>query len=111
MDLMFQSNIPKVYLLYAVQQAVFLINRVPTKVLDAKSPHEVLYGKESNLNMIKTFECLCYASNINPHKTKFNPRAYKEIFLGYKQGVKFYITLDLHSKSISVSRNVQFYEL
>lgn len=41
---MFQSNLPKVYWSYAVQHAVFLINRIPTRVLNDKSPSEVLYG-------------------------------------------------------------------
>ena len=35
----------------------------------------------------------------------------KEIFLGYKQGVKGYIFYALQSREISVTRNATFFEL
>lgn len=97
---MFQSNILKVYSSYENQQDVFLINIVPNKVLDDKAPHEALYGEEPKLNMIKIFGCLCYLSNVNPHKIKLDQRANKAVFIRYKQGMKGYIPLDLHFKFI-----------
>ncbi|MCI08575.1 peptide transporter PTR2, partial [Trifolium medium] len=109
--LMFQSNLPKVYWSYAVQHAVFLINRTPTKLLQDKSPHEMLYGVEPDLTMLRVFGCLCYSSTLPVQRHKFDPRASKGVFLGYKQGMKGYVILDLHSRSISISRNVVFYEL
>lgn len=52
---MFQFNIPKVYWSYAVLHIMFLINRIPTKVMNVRSLHEVFYGEEPDMNMIKTF--------------------------------------------------------
>lgn len=80
---------------------MFLINRIPTKILNDMSSYEVLYGDASDLNMVNTFGCLCYSSNVQPQKTKFDPIANQIVFLGFKQGMKRYITLN-------VTKNLEF---
>ncbi|GAU31058.1 hypothetical protein TSUD_214940 [Trifolium subterraneum] len=109
--LMFQSGLPKVYWSHAIQHAVFFINRTPTKLLADKSPFEILHGVEPDLTVLKPFGCLCYASTLPVNRHKLDARANKCVFLGFTQGMKGYVTLDLHSRKITVSRNVQFYEL
>ncbi|KAI5430559.1 hypothetical protein KIW84_034951 [Lathyrus oleraceus] len=44
------------------------------------------------------------------HRTKFDPKAHKAVFIGYKEGTKGYILYDLTHHSIFVSRHVIFYE-
>jgi hypothetical protein len=61
---MFQSGLPKVYWSHAIQHAVFLINRTPTKLLADKPPFEILHGAEPDLTVLKPFGCLCYASTL-----------------------------------------------
>lgn len=79
--------------------------------MNDRSPHEILYVEAQKLSVMKTFGWLCYTSNVNPKKIKFDLRDNKTTFLGFKQGMKGYIALDIQTKSIPVSRNVQFYEL
>ena len=57
--LMFQSNIPKVYWSYVVQHALFFINIIPTKLLNNRSSYEVIFCEARDLNLIKTYGCLC----------------------------------------------------
>jgi len=109
-SLMFQSNLPKVYWTYAVSHAIHLINRLPTPTLKNKSPYEIFHGDPPTLLHLKVFGCLCYASTLENNRTKFDPRARKGVFIGYKTGVKGYIVLDIQTREIFISRNVIFYE-
>ena len=108
--IMFQSNLPNAYWYFAILHSVYLINRFSSPVIQNRSPYELLYKCMPVLADIKVIGCLCFASTLEQNRHKFDPRAHKCIFLGYKQGVKGYIVMDIHSREIYVSRNVVFYE-
>lgn len=59
---------------------------------------------------LKVFGCLSYATSLHAHRTKFQPRARKAVFIGYKEGTKGFILDDLENHDIFISRNVVFYE-
>ena len=109
--LMFQSKLPKKYWSYAVLHAVYLINKIPTKILNNKSSYEVLYGEVPDLSNFKVFGCLSYASTLPVNRHKFDSRAKKCAFLGYKSGIKGFVLVDVHTYEIVVSRNVKFFDL
>jgi hypothetical protein len=108
--LLFQSKLPKSYWSYVVHHAVFLINRVTTPLLNNKSPFQLLYDIIPDPIVFKVFGSLCFASTLQAHRTKLQPKARKSVFLGYKSGYKGYVLLDLHDHTIFISRNVTFYE-
>lgn len=85
------------------------LNRLPTKLLNYKTPFEVLYSHPPSLSHIKTFGCLCYAACPNI-TDKFSPRAIPAVMLGYSLSKKGYILYDIHSKSLFVNRHVVFKE-
>ena len=109
--LLFQCNLPKIFWSYAILHAVFLINRIPTPILNNSSPFEKLYNKAPDYHDLKPFGCLCYFSTLQHNRHKFDARAKKGVFLGYKLGVKGYLYYDLDSGEISVTRNARFSEL
>jgi hypothetical protein len=109
-SLSFHSNLPLTMWNFSVQHAVHIINRLPSPLLNLKCPYELLYKQPPSLVHLKVFGCLSYASTLQVHRTKFDSRARKAIFLGFKDGTKGYILYDLSSHDIFVSRNVIFYE-
>ncbi|KAG7534049.1 Ribonuclease H-like superfamily [Arabidopsis thaliana x Arabidopsis arenosa] len=105
-SLMFQSRISEEYWGDCVLTAVFLINRLPTSLLNNKSPHEVMTSKKPDYTGLRVFGCLCYSSTSSKNRNKFQPIANACVFLGYPSSYKGYKLLDLETHSIHISRNV-----
>lgn len=90
--------------------ATYLINIMPSSVINWNTPSEILFGKPPDYSMLKIFGCLCFAYNDDRTKDKFSPRAKKCIFLGYPFGQKGFKVYDLESHKCFVSRDVIFQE-
>ena len=58
--LLFQNHVPKIYWSDAILTATYLINRLPSVVLNKKSPLEIIYKKIVNFNHLRVFGCVCY---------------------------------------------------
>lgn len=77
---------------------MFLINRTPSPVISDISPYEKLYNAAPQYAHFCIFGCLCYASTISAHHSKFDPRATKCVFLDFKSSIKYYKVMDLETK-------------
>jgi hypothetical protein len=108
--LLYHSKLPKSFWSYALLHATFIINRVPTPVLGNMSPYQKFYDQLPDINSFKVFGSLCYASTLNAHRSKLDPRARKSVFLGYTIGFKGYVLLDFHTREVFISRHVSFHE-
>ncbi|GJS88193.1 ribonuclease H-like domain-containing protein [Tanacetum coccineum] len=66
----------------------YLINRLPTFVLNRKSPYDLVYNKPHSLKHLTSFGCLAYAPIFNSHD-KFGSRDVKffEDIFPFKQNV------------------------
>jgi hypothetical protein len=69
--LLFQAKLPNYFWNYAIQHATFLINRIPTPVLNNKSPFEVLHKTLPDLEQLKVFFIthLCFYTHSTQNKT------------------------------------------
>lgn len=91
--------------------AVYIINRLPTPVLDNKTPYECLYGDLPDYSVMKIFGCLAFSTNPTHTTDKFDPRGVPCVFLGYPALQKGYRLLNLLTMQTFVSRDVIFNEL
>ncbi|KAL0296099.1 UNVERIFIED_CONTAM: Retrovirus-related Pol polyprotein from transposon RE2 [Sesamum radiatum] len=88
--------------LYALNNESFnanVIKKLPTSVLQWRTPYEVLYHRPVDYSVTKVFGCLAFAANVQPHKSKFTKRAHRCIFVGYALGKKGYKLYDLDDES------------
>lgn len=107
---MFQMNVPKHFWSHGVLTAAYLINRLPSRVLDFKSPLEVLKNRKPNLSHLQVFGCVCYVLAQSVHGDKLDTRSNKCVFLGYCSTKKGYICYDVASQKVIVSCHVCFEE-
>jgi hypothetical protein len=104
-------NVPKHFWGEAVLTAAFLINRMPSSVLQFHTPIKVLLGcsRVSSLPP-KIFGCVCFVHTPTHPRGKLDPKARKCIFLGYSPTQKGYKCYDPQSRKMFVSMDVTFWE-
>ncbi|KAL0345869.1 UNVERIFIED_CONTAM: Retrovirus-related Pol polyprotein from transposon TNT 1-94 [Sesamum radiatum] len=107
---MFESGLPRQFWADSIVNATHIVNKLPSPKLQWKTPFEILYKRPPSYDNLSPSGCLCFASNFNPHKSKFDPRAYKCVFLGYAQCQKGYKVFDIDNKVTLISRDVVFHE-
>jgi hypothetical protein len=69
---------------------VYLINRMPSRILGMKSPAELLLGKREFKLSSGVFDCVCFMKDHRPSVGKLDPEAVKCIFIGYSSTQKGY---------------------
>ncbi|KAK9055823.1 hypothetical protein SSX86_026908 [Deinandra increscens subsp. villosa] len=94
----------------AFSSAVFIINRIPSKILEGNSPFEVLFKYKPDYNMFKPFGCRVYPL-LRPYAGhKLAPRSIPCIFLGYSTKHKGFKCLDPISQRTYITRHARFDE-
>nr|AAT40538.2 Integrase core domain containing protein [Solanum demissum] len=107
--LKFQGHIPITFWGHCVLTSAYIINRLPSIVLQGKSPYEMLFNKKPRLDHLRTLGCLCYAS-VLPKVDKFASRVVQVIFMGHSSVTKGYIIFDIAKQKFFVNRGVVFRE-
>jgi Reverse transcriptase (RNA-dependent DNA polymerase)/Integrase core domain/gag-polypeptide of LTR copia-type/GAG-pre-integrase domain len=106
--LLFSANMPKEYWAVAVRTACYLINRLPSRILEFKSPLEIIYNRKINISHLKVFGSVCYVHS--QEGNKLDLRAHKCVFVGYSSTKKGYICFKPDTQKTFVSRDVTFNE-
>ena len=110
---MFTSYVPNRYWGEAVLTAVYLINRMPSKVLKYQTPLHNLTSVFPHVQILnnlppKVFGCVVYVYQTSPSRHKLDPRALKCIFIGYPPTQKGYKCFCPTSQKVLISCNVTF---
>jgi len=104
------KNISNGFWAEAINTAVYLKNRSPTKILDLKTPFEVFYGYKPEVGHLRVFGSKAFAHIPKDERRKLDAKSVKCTFLGYCDDYKAYKLFDLSKHKMIASRDVIFHE-
>ena len=110
LSLLSVANLSLTYWLQAFATSVFLINRMPTPILQNQSPIQKLFQTIPNYLKLRTFGCLCYPWWRPYAPNKLENRSLPCVFIGYSLTQNGYLCLEPVSGRVYVSRHVRFNE-
>ena len=119
-SLSFSTNVPKQFWGDAILTATYLINRMPSQVLNFQTPFQVLLKHYPSSRLVSTiplkiFGCSAFVHVHSHNHGKLDPRAIKCIFLRYspnQKGYKCYSPITrryYHSMDVTFFENQPFY--
>ena len=83
-----RKSLPKKLWAEAVNTAVYILNRSPTKAVQNKTPYEAWHHKKPRVDFLKVFGCVAYALLPSQHREKLDQKGEKYIFIGYSDESK-----------------------
>ena len=89
---------------------MYVQNCTPHRVLENKTPEEVLSGKKLEVVHLRIFGCPVYIHIPKEKRTNLDPLGKKGIFVGYSESSKDYRIYFPGFKKIDISRDVTFDE-
>ncbi|GJS09671.1 retrovirus-related pol polyprotein from transposon TNT 1-94 [Tanacetum coccineum] len=102
--------VPQKFWCNAIDTSTYILNRILIRAILGKTPYEILRGRKPTLDYFRVFGSKCFILNTKDYLTKFDPKSYEGVFLGYTQNSKAYIILNKHTRKIEESLNVTFDE-
>lgn len=109
-NLLLTSGAPHKLWVEAVLTSVYLINLLPTSVLNWDTPHHCLYGSPPSYSSLRVFGCSCFPYLGTYVSDKLSSRSIECVFLGYSPQHRGYRCLDPNTGRLYVSRHVIFNE-
>ncbi|XP_015158930.1 uncharacterized protein [Solanum tuberosum] len=105
----FQAHVPIIFWGQCVKAAVYIINRLPSHVINDYSHFEKLHNRKPSLMHPRILGCLCFAKVLN-ETDKLQSQSKQAVHMGYSETQKGYILYDISTKCFFVSRDVKFKE-
>lgn len=90
----------------AVRHSIYVLNRLPTRVLRGRTPYEAWTGSKPDLYHLKMFGSIAYMKIPAVYTQKLDDRSKLVIFLGKEPGYKASRLYDPNKDIICVSRDV-----
>ena len=109
--LLFQMHVPKHFWANTASTACFLINWMPSSVLNWDTPYHILFPNKHLFPIeLQIFGCTCFVRDVRPQVSKLYHKSLKCIFLGYSRVHKGYRCYCLCLRRYLVSADVKFFE-
>lgn len=108
--MLIKSKVPKGLWAEAVNMAVFLRNRCPSKANGKMTPYELWSGRKPNVNFFRIFGSYATFLKKGPGISKLDPKGGEGIIVGYSTEAKAYRLWIPNTTKIIKSRDVRFIE-
>ncbi|GJZ38561.1 retrovirus-related pol polyprotein from transposon TNT 1-94 [Tanacetum coccineum] len=105
-----EQSLPQIFWCNAIDTSTYILNRILIRAILGKTPYELLRGRKPTLDYFRVFGSKCFILNTKDYLTKFDPKSYEGVFLGYSQNSKAYNILNKHIRKVKESLNVTFNE-
>ncbi|GJY31910.1 retrovirus-related pol polyprotein from transposon TNT 1-94 [Tanacetum coccineum] len=105
-----EQSLPQKFWCNTVDTSTYILNQILIRAILGKTPYELLRGRKPTPDYFKVFGSKCFILNTKDYLTKFDPKSYEGVFLGYSQNSEAYIILNKHTMKIKESLNVTFDE-
>ena len=99
-----------IILVFAFSTVIYLINWIPTPILNLMSPYHKLFGVPPNYSKLLSFGCLCYPWLRPYFANKLSLFSSSCVFIGYSPTQSAYLCLDLSSSRVYTFHHVKFVE-
>lgn len=67
----------------ACDTSVYLLNRLPSDVINGETPYQRLFGKPASMKHLRIYGCEAYVHVNDTQRKKFDDKAWKGILVGY----------------------------
>ena len=108
--LLLESSVPSHFWCEALSATIYLINRLPSPILNHNSPFARIFTHSPNYSTLHTFGCVYYINLPAHERAKLIAQSVKCTFLGYSIHQKGFLYYDPHQSRIQISRNLIFIE-
>lgn len=92
--LLLQASVPSSFWVEALSTAVYLINRLPSQVLDFESPFFCLYNIPPSYYDLHIFGCVCFVHLPPLERHKLGAHSLQCAFIGYAPNQKGFLCYD-----------------
>ena len=108
-------NVPKYLWGDALLHATYLINRMPSKILNFKTPINILHQLYPQSRLFHSlplyiFGCTVFIRNPDKHASKLDPKGTRCVFLGLANNKKGYKCFVPSTRKIFITMDVLFFE-
>jgi hypothetical protein len=100
-SLLFQASFPVHYWSDRLHTAMYLLNRLPSKIVHESCPYVTLRDVAPSYEHLRVFDCACYPNLSAQAPHKLAPWSTRCAFLRYSADHKGYRCLDLSTTSSS----------
>lgn len=102
-----QTNVPQRFWGEAAKHSVYVLNRSQTRSVDSKTPYEALLRKKPDLQYLRVFGCIGYATEPKVDQSKLDDRGRLMVYFGSEPGTKAFRMFDPVKNKICIRRTVE----